>query len=224
MISVSCVILQIFKKNNIFSPSIDKGGSGAAIGAMSGSSFVLVLDLNGILVDVRRKEATPVVDRRPDVILPNGQKAYMHPHCLKFLHAITMLENVRVVLYTSRLKHNSEPIERLLAPYISKVAITLHGEDCESPGYAVGGVDRFHPIKTSRAVSDALGVGDCPAGDITMIFLDDNIHRIRLNGPSTMRSIKTLKVGTYDASKSSITDIFLEKAWHDLQDEMRHST
>lgn len=191
---------------------------------MSGGPFVVVLDLNGILADVRRREAAPVLHRKSDVVLPNGQKAYMHPHCLKFLHAILALDGVRVVLYTSRLKHNSEPIERLLSPYISQVAAVLHGEECDEPDRGAIGSDRFHPIKTIGAVVDALIAGGAHRSNdpMTVIFLDDNPHRIRVASQSLSPSVKVkmLRVGSYDATQPSSTDVFLADAWRDLRAAM----
>jgi len=150
---------------------------------------VVVLDLNGILADVRRKEAPRVDGRDPDVVLPNGQKAYMNPGWRRFVRFVLSIPRVRVVLYTSRLRKNSEPVERLMQPEILMVSAILHGEQCLPPS----GFERFHPIKSAAAVVREVG---CLPSDL--IFMDDNPHRIDL-GADGGRDIRVIKIRTYDA-------------------------
>jgi hypothetical protein len=173
---------------------------------------VVVLDINGILADIRRREAPLVTDKDPDAILPNGQKAYMHPLCHQFLHSLLDLPNVTVVLYTSRLKHNSEPVERLLEPEIRKVAAVLHGEDCLGPDLNAPGTEKYHPRKTSTAVTSA---AKCREEDI--IFVDDNPHRI----VTERKAARAIKAGTFDARRPRETQEHLASVWWSLTDMLQ---
>jgi hypothetical protein len=156
--------------------------------------------MNGILADVRRKEAPRVVGRDPDAVLPNGQRAYLNPGWQKFMRAMLAIPRVKVVLYTSRLERNSEPVERLLMPEILMVSAMLHGEEC-LPARVPSGVSRdgasresYHPTKTVDAVVDALG---CEPSSV--IFLDDNPQRIMLEGSRRAGRARVVRVDTYDA-------------------------
>ena len=182
---------------------------------------VVVLDLNGILADVRRKEAPPVVDRKPDVILPNGQKSYLNPGWKRFLKGVLMIPKVRVVLYTSRLKKNSEPIERLLMPELMCVTALMHGEDCLEPTSRTGN-ERFHPTKSVDKICEAVG---CKPGDV--VFIDDNPHRIILESRIHKgECAHVVKVETYDSLHPYPTDpagsmpspTVLDRAIFDLMD------
>jgi hypothetical protein len=126
---------------------------------------VVVLDINGIVADIRRREACAVRDRAPDTVLPNGQKVYLHPRAGDFLRWVSGLRNVDVVTYTSRLKHNAEPVEALLDSIASvpsapphefkfRPVVRLYGENCKPAG--TDKEDPFHPVKTLEAVVDAV--------------------------------------------------------------------
>lgn len=153
------------------------------------SGLVVVLDLNGILADVRRKEAPHVNDRDPDVVLPNGQKVYMNPGWRRFMRFVLSIPGVRVVLYTSRLRKNSEPVERLMQPEILMVSAILHGEQCLPPSH----FERFHPIKSAAAVVREVG---CLPSEL--IFMDDNPHRIDMDVEGG-EGVRVIKIRTYDA-------------------------
>lgn len=153
-------------------------------------AVTVVLDINGVLADVRRKEAPPVTHKRPDVVLPNRQKAYMHPCCGRFLQWLCD-SGIPVVLFTSRTSRNAAPLESALSrlcPSFRPVR-TLHGEDCgdsHCPG------ERWRPMKSAAAVVRALG---WPAGDAPrLLFVDDHPERIDLRGARAVR------VETYDAA------------------------
>lgn len=132
---------------------------------------IVVLDLNGILADIRRREAPVVRSRMPDVVLPNGQKAYLHPRAGDFLRWLSNLnDSVDVITYTSRLRRNAEPVESLLTslmkgnPTVQRpnnhhrhaplFMAKLHGEDCKPAG--TNRDDPFHPVKTLDAVMRAV--------------------------------------------------------------------
>jgi hypothetical protein len=174
---------------------------------------VIVLDLNGLLADVRRKEAPSVNFRKPDATLPNGQRAYLNPNWRGFLSSVlSMGPSVRVVMYTSRLAKNSEPVEKLLQPEILGVHSILHGEDCLPPKYGAVGSEKFHPLKTVDAVLRA--VAGCKSSNV--IFVDDNPHRILLNGGE-----RIVKVKTYDALADEYDSlVVLKGALNDIDREM----
>lgn len=130
-------------------------------GKRSGIKY-LVLDINGIVADIRRREAG-AVNRIPDIVLPNGHKVYLHPHAGKFLQWASDLGGVKVITYTSRLKHNAEPVETLLDYYRNEHGgkahnpiARLYGEDCKPAG--THREDPYHPVKTVGAVVRAISL------------------------------------------------------------------
>lgn len=167
---------------------------------MSGNGLTVALDLNGLLVDVRRREAPSVVGRAPDAVLPNGQKAYLHPRREAFLAALAGLPGVSIVLYTSRLRRNAEPIEQLLARDIEgvlRIERSLYGEQCAPPGPA----ERFHPRKIARFVRpDTRNV----------VFVDDHPSRIIADGA------RVVAARSYDAARAAETEPYLGRALRDL--------
>lgn len=152
---------------------------------MKNPAIVLVLDINGILADIRRKEEPPIINRKPDALLPNGQKAYLHPHYkefIKWLHSIPM---TTVVTYTSRLRKNAEPVEALFDQVVgpSWTVARLYGENCKPAGSNAS--DPLHPVKTLTAVIDALK----PQIPPNVIFIDDNPERIENRGAPVYRAM-----------------------------------
>lgn len=163
--------------------------------------MIVVLDLNGVLVDVRRYEDPAIIERAPDIILPNRQKAYLNPHAKEFVDWLADA-NVHVVLYTSRTRNNAAPIEKAIAALcpLFKPVLMLHQEDCD-------GTDGWRPIKSAEAVLRHLERLDPKAEDIT--FVDDHPDRIKLLGASA------IKVNRYDALKTDP-----EESHCDLRDAM----
>lgn len=179
---------------------------------------VVVLDLNGVIADIRRREAAPVSEN-PDVILPNGQKAYFHPSSIPFLMMLLgWRSKIQTVFYTSRTAHNAKPVEDYVEKNIGKhlfsFIITLHGEDCLPPVPSAGGIERFHPIKTVNAV-----ISRCPTAK-RVIFMDDHPNRIQTSQSSmaTCMEIVFIRVGQFDASKSDDTKGYLKQAAETLLD------
>lgn len=150
--------------------------------------MIIVLDLNGVLVDVRRYDDPPVTARDPDIILPNRQKAYLNPCAKEFIDWLTDAD-VTVVLYTSRTKANASPIEQSIFAMCPnfKPALLLHQEDCD-------GMDGWRPIKSSRVVLKAFRMDQSESSDI--VFVDDHPEKIKLFGSHCV------KVNRYDALKT----------------------
>lgn len=171
------------------------------------SRTVVVLDINGILADVRRREAANVVGRMPDVILPNGQRAYMHPKMHDFMQALCNLPEVELILYTSRLERNAIALEDMIEKSVENTAkkmpirYKLHGEQCLPPVSS----ERFHPRKSIGVVTALLR---CEERDV--LFVDDHPHRI------VAGNARTLKVEPYDALRSVETSHHLGEAMREI--------
>lgn len=154
--------------------------------------MVVVLDLNGVLVDVRRYEEQAVTRRAPDIVLPNRQKAYLNPCAKEFIDWLTGA-SVDVVLYTSRTKNNAAPIERAISDMCPcfKPALMLHQEECD-------GTSGWRPTKTVEAVLAGLRRPELKAEDV--VFVDDHPNSIKLGGASAVR------VRRYDALRMTPED------------------
>ena len=166
--------------------------------------MIIVLDLNGVLVDVRRYEDPIITKRPPDIVLPNRQKAYLNPFAKEFIDWLTDA-NVMVVLYTSRTRNNAAPIEHMISHICPqfKPVLMLHQEDCD-------GMDGWRPLKSSDVVMNHLGPPN-PDGIRTedIVFVDDHPDRIKLSGATAIR------VNRYDALKTDP-----EESHCDLRDVM----
>jgi hypothetical protein len=186
---------------------------------------VVVLDMNGIVADIRRREACAVKNRTPDVVLPNGQKAYLHPRAGDFLRWVAGLENAVVVTYTSRLRHNAEPVEALLDlvaaggnPKRFEPVARLYGEDCKPAG--TNRNDPYHPVKTLdavlRAVHNVHNVHKTALDDVqgqNVVFVDDHANRIE------SENARVVHAGRYDAAIADTENLILKTA-QDLRDQL----
>lgn len=148
-------------------------------------TLTVVLDINGVLADVRKKyEKTPV--RRPcDLIIPSGQKVYIRPGIERLFNFLNnMNESVKVVVWTSRKRVNADPILMRLAAaeYDLRPMLYLSGEDCPS-------CYDYHPVKEAHIVRQRLRLD--PSSRI--VFLDDNPDYLRLDSCSTVLPVKTYK-------------------------------
>jgi hypothetical protein len=157
--------------------------------------MIVVLDLNGVLMDVRRLEAPKVAGRPPDAVLPNRQKAYSRPWCREFLDQLRDLE-CTPVLFTSRLRRNAVPVEQAIGDDLIP-AVRLYGEDCEGTCPD----EPWRPLKSAAAVLHRLDGG----GDRQLLFVDDNPDRIDLGLPGGGQA-QVLRVATYDAGRDSTFD------------------
>jgi hypothetical protein len=68
--------------------------------------MIVVLDINGVIADVRKHEAPTVEHREADVVLPNRQRAYMHPSCSELFEWLSAAD-LPVVMFTSRVARNA---------------------------------------------------------------------------------------------------------------------
>jgi hypothetical protein len=153
--------------------------------------MIIVLDLNGVLFDVRRLESARVAGRPPDVVLPNRQKAYVRPGCFGFLKSLAGIP-CTLVLFTSRLRKNAEPIEGFLGRSLT-ASIGLYGEDCDRTCEELR-----RPVKSARVVAGRLGR---PLGaKENMVFVDDHPERIDVAMPNAGVAY-TIGVSCYDAAR-----------------------
>ena len=166
---------------------------------------IVVLDINGVLADVRRHEAPRINERIrvPDVMLPNKQRVYLNPACLDLFQWLdSQTPNVVTVMFTSRAERNAMPIETLLRDKFVQYrpVLSLHGEDCGHGGCAG---EPWRPQKSSHVVTRRIG-GSSPSGGRSsiVIFVDDNPERLVLG----VGSKACPGVTTYDALKVSASE------------------
>lgn len=162
--------------------------------------IVAVIDINGVVADVRRWEAPRITDRTPDAVLPNRQKVYMHPSCSEFF-AWLKSARIPVVMFTSRNTKNAEDIERWLRDNVEAYSpvLTMHGEDCGGLKYPL---EPWRPMKSDSAVRTQLvRAGRTDLAGKTLVFVDDHPERIRTTGYSNYDCYDSvpIKVDTYDA-------------------------
>jgi len=143
---------------------------------------IVVVDINGVLGDVCR---FPVQGRKADVMLANGQYFYMRPGAVKFIDGLIDLVGLsRIIVWTSRVRRNAMPIERLFEEELAlHFQHTLHGEDCaEYVGY--------HPIKNVEVIRKCIG-----AKNAHIVFVDNHPDFVKVDDNSTV-----LHTMTYDAN------------------------
>lgn len=159
-------------------------------------STIIVLDINGVLADVRKRSCR---DCAHDLTIPSGQRVYMRPRLHEFCDALRMLcgDTSEIVLWTSRKRVNAEPIERLLADeYGLRAKAYLHGEDCR---HMVG----FHPVKDAATVRRIMR----REGSCRVVFVDDSPERIRLDRDSTAIRVRTYDAADRDRTWSGLGDV-----------------
>jgi hypothetical protein len=145
--------------------------------------WTIVLDINGVLADVRKMRAPPVSSSlQCDLVIPSGQKVYMRPDIdllFKFFYAYR--DRMQIVLWTSRKKVNAKPIENLLRErYGFEPSLYLHGEDCKDHfGY--------HPGKNSSIVRREMRLKNTDQ----IIFVDDSPERIIADANTRIVKMKT---------------------------------
>lgn len=78
---------------------------------------VVVLDINGVLANVRKRYSTPVpsgvFSKKEIYQMPNGQMVYLRPGALDFIRAIRSVD-VFLIIWTSRLYKNALPVVQWL--------------------------------------------------------------------------------------------------------------
>ena len=152
--------------------------------------LVVVVDINGVLGDVRKLRSA-VAGRTPDAFLcSSNQVFYWRPGAHEFLKRIKAIPEVCLVLWTSRLRKNAAPIEAQIRdlPGMQFHAM-LHGEDCHAR-------DRsgFHPIKDVRTLRRYYA----EVGSAIIAFVDDKPQFVATDVGSFV-----LSCATYDASAAA---------------------
>ena len=171
-----------------------------------GADTTVVLDLNGVLADVRKKDSPAVMHRQPDVVLLNGQKVYVHPHAEEFLSWVSNIMGVRVVTYTSRLERNAVPVEQFIGSRMSAAGYTafvpdvrLYQADCSMVTQHNG---ETRPLKLMSTVRDK---GQSHG---RVIFVDDHPERIVMRPGEAM----IVNTRTFNAAEEAATLDNLEQA------------
>lgn len=146
--------------------------------------MIVVLDINGVIADIRKRGARKPDDRQPDVMLPSGQPVYFRPGVEDFLRS---LKRWQVVLWTSRRAVNAKPVEDALRrEYRFVPGAYMHGEDC-------GQYQGYHPVKDASAARMCI---HAPAQEPVM-FVDDNPQYV------TGNDSYIVQVPTYDTTSRS---------------------
>lgn len=152
--------------------------------------FVVVIDVNGVLGDVRKMRAA-LSGRTPDAFLcSSNQVFYWRPGAVEFLKRLKSIPNICLVLWTSRLRKNAAPIEAQLqaSQYFHAM---LHGEDCEERR------DGFHPLKDVRILRRYFE----EIRNAVIAFVDDKPQYVSLDPASF-----AVRCATYDAADSDCSD------------------
>lgn len=146
---------------------------------------VVVLDINGVLADVRKKSAAKPKGIQADLHIPSGQSVYMRAHLKEFSNYVRNLvarvPNMKVVMWTSRKADNALAIEEYLRDVHGlEPEFYMHGEDCrERSG--------FQPIKDVRILRRRLGSVD--GYNCHVVFVDDSPEYIKLDDDSEAVSV-----------------------------------
>jgi hypothetical protein len=148
--------------------------------------LVVVIDINGVLGDVRRLYQA-CSGRTPDVFLcESSQVFYLRPGAKEFLKRLKAIPGISLILWTSRLRRNAAPIEAELKASQFFHA-TMHGEDCFDKR------DSFHPVKDVRTIRRYYA----EIRNATIAFLDNKPQYLNTDTASFF-----IPCGTYDAAKN----------------------
>lgn len=148
--------------------------------------LVVVVDINGVLGDVRKLRMA-LSGRTPDVFLcQSNQLFYWRPGAREFLERLRAIPDVCLVLWTSRLRKNAAPIEAQLNASRIFTAM-LHGEDCFERR------DDFHPVKDVRTLRRYYA----EVRGATIAFVDNKPEYVATDTASFV-----VPCGTYDSSKN----------------------
>ena len=154
--------------------------------------IIVVLDINGVLADVRKKNDPASRDVPVDLVIPSGQKVYLRPQLDKFFNFLNNMKAIhpglRIVMWTSRKAINADPIEqRIMKDHDFVPEVYMHGEDCKE-------YQGFHPLKDSRILRNKLHLGSRDR----VVFVDDSPERIKLDKFSQVMPIQTFSAGQYE--------------------------
>lgn len=153
--------------------------------------LIIVLDINGVLADVRKKCDPAPGDVPVDLVIPSGQKVYLRPHLDELFNFLGNMKashpGLRIAMWTSRKAVNAEPIEeRIRKDHEFVPEVYMHGEDCKE-------YQGFHPLKDSRILRSRMHLG----GRDRVVFIDDSPERIKLDRFSQVLPIQTFSAGQY---------------------------
>lgn len=151
---------------------------------------LIVLDINGVLGDVRKPRDMVVRHRAPDVFLPNRQPFYLRKNAGWFMQQCYHFAHV--ALWTSRTRHNAWPIEDYFVNcgFLHSSTLCMHGEDCRSSV-------NFRPIKEAAILRQKYP----QFAREHIVFVDDSPQKIELDGNSEIVEVHTfnaLKEGVFD--------------------------
>jgi hypothetical protein len=169
-----------------------------------------VFDLNGVLVDVRKKEQEQP-DKDPIIILRSGQKIYERPYLYKLVDRIKWLKrrmDIRFVIYTSRLSRNAIPIEDYIKhKYGLESDMSFYGEDCIPQ-------NRIEMMKDMDMLLGRLGTEH--NGRKVWIY-DDHPEKYK-NNNNKKSKVEFIKVTTYDAMCDDRDEVEIDKVVNIMND------
>lgn len=162
---------------------------------------IAVLDINGVLADVRKLRGPKPPHAQPDLVLANGQKVYFRPGWTQ-IYAALRRAYPTLVIWTSRTKRNAQPIlDALFAePDTEKPDLVLCGEDCT----------RFCPLEPWRPMKDVavvlarLGLPPNTPGDVVLV--DDHPFRFAPLARECRVRVRAVKIPTFDAAQPDAPD------------------
>ena len=158
-----------------------------------------VLDINGVLADVRKISSARVRNKSPDLVLPNGQHVHYRPEMIKLYRHIERQCDT-IIIFTSRLRKNAMPIiEDMSRKFGIKIPrLILCGEDCK---YRSDN-EPWRPVKDTETVLCALeNVLSVKPTSVT--FIDDNPERIKITSDRPV-AVSAIRIPTYDAAATHV--------------------
>jgi hypothetical protein len=138
---------------------------------------VVVLDINGVLGEVAKKDANA-----GGVLLPSRQRFFMNTATPYFLENL-ISHGYLLVLWTSRLSKNAKPIEDLPQIKNTPFVLKLHGENCKRRV-------KYHPVKSVSNLREKL-----PSNlqDAEIIFVDDSPEYVTTDDRSRVIACETYR-------------------------------
>ncbi len=157
--------------------------------------LVYVLDINGVLADVRRRDNR----LHASLVMSNGQRVYLRPGLRELVDYLLPLKTSGTAvfaLWTSRTRENAAAIERLFSDATCGAFDRLvprymrfYGEDCSKPRPGT-----FKPVKSAMTMRRRL-----LQDDDEIVFIDDSPLSIEHDAMS-----RCLIVKTYEADKQTL--------------------
>lgn len=169
---------------------------------------IAVLDINGVLADVRKhrcpapKNGGPVVP--PDLVLANGQKVYFRPGWAQ-IYRVLRRTYPTLVIWTSRTRRNADPIiQAVLAESASAGLpppdLILCGEDCPR----MCPKEPWRPMKDVSVVLARLGLRPDTRGDL--VIVDDHPLRYAPQRRESQLRVRAVRIPSFDAASPDPPD------------------